>query len=171
MDAMKIKLVSSLIANLSRAIVRTVGSISGKAAQQISRSSGTSPIGDSATTGALCPDDKGGTVRKLRFPATFNTFLSAFLLAGIAASSASLHAGEQDNWYLADEWSVSSSSGVAYEVNATTGKARIYVCSYDPGKLSVYETNGTLVREISGFDRLRGVAVDGNGTIFLTQAW
>ena len=72
---MKIKLVSSLIANLSRAIVRTVGSISGKAAQQISRSSGTSPIGDPATTGALCPDHKGGTVRKLRFPATLRSVL------------------------------------------------------------------------------------------------
>ena len=64
MDAMKIQLVSSLIANLSRAIVRTVGRISGKAAQQISRSSSTSPIGDPETTGALCPDDKGGSENK-----------------------------------------------------------------------------------------------------------
>ena len=84
MDAMKIKLVSSLIANLSRAIVRTVGSISGKAAQQISRSSGTIQIGDSETTGALCPDDKGGTVRKLRFPATFRFPLSHFMVSPTA---------------------------------------------------------------------------------------
>ncbi len=239
MDAMKIKLVSSLIANLSRAIIRTVGSISGKAAQQISRSSGTSPIGNAATTGALCPDHKDGTVRKLRFPATLRSFFSFFLslrgvkrrgnpvgnatndrnpldcrvgplgllamttangqsenkgfrlrsalrtllsalrtprsaliIAGIATSSASLHAGEQDNWYLADEWSVSNSQNVAYEVNATTGKARIYVSrKHSTNKLAVYETNGTLVWEISVSAHPRGVAVDGNGTIYLATEY
>ena len=179
MDAMKIKLVSSLIANLSRAIIRTVGSISGKAAQQISRSSGTSPIGDPATTGALCPDISNGQYENkgFRLRSALRTLLSALrtphsalLIAGIAAMSttASLHAGEQDNWYLADEWSVSNSQNVAYEVNATTGKARIYVSrKHSTNKLAVYETNGTLVWEISVSAHPRGVAVDGNGTIYL----
>ena len=109
-------------------------------------------------------------ISAFRFPSSAFRFpISAFLLAGLAASSASLHAGEQDNWYLADEWSVSSSKAVAYEVNATTGKPRIYVCGAN--KLHVYETNGTLVREITGLDAPRGVAVDGNGTTYLAQRW
>ena len=98
------------------------------------------------------------------------SFFSALLIASLAAMTASLPAAEQDNWYLADEWSVPYAQGVAYEMNATIGKGRIYVCrARSSGTVNVYETNGTLVREISGLYYPGDVAVDGNGTIYVAE--
>ena len=169
MDAMKSKLVPSLVAHLRRALARTLNRFAGTA-QPNSRFQGTSRFGHAATTGALCPDDKGDTVRKLRFSATVGSFFSALLIAGVAAMTTSLPAAEQDNWYLADEWSAPNSDGVAYEVNATIGKARIYVTNRNSsGSVYVYETNGTLIHEISGLYNPRAVAVDGNGTIYVAE--
>ena len=81
MDAMKTKLVPSLIVNLRRAIARTLDRLFGKTARQDSQICGTSPIGDSVTTGALCPDDKGGSENKgLWWPSAESaTFRSFFL--------------------------------------------------------------------------------------------
>lgn len=79
------------------------------------------------------------------------------------------NAAEQDNWYLAEEWSVTNLQGVAYRADPATGKGRVYVCwGYtSSGKLCVYETNGTLVREVSGFYYVKDVVVDGNGTTYV----
>ncbi|MDA1048843.1 MAG: hypothetical protein O3A82_18200, partial [Verrucomicrobia bacterium] len=54
--------------------------------------------------------------------------LTIIFLAGIAASATvDLTAAEQDNWYIAKEWSVSESRGVYYDYNSTTGEERIFV--------------------------------------------
>jgi len=105
----------------------------------------------------MCPDVTGG-------------WSIGLLLIGSFFAVTSLPAAEQDNWYLADEWDLTGASGVAYEVNATTGKGRIYLCrEVSSGKVNIYETNGTLVREISGLYYPQDVAVDGNGTIYVGE--
>ena len=219
---MKRTTVTTLVANLRRAIARCLDRISARATRTDSRSRGTSRIGDLATTGALCPDVTEMTVRKQRLTPTLRSLFlslrgvkrrgnpvgkattgrnpldcrvgplgllamtrmvkascsssrllgsigSAFLIAGIATMSTSLSAAEQDNWYLADEWSVSNAQGITYELNATTGKARIYATATNANKLQIFEANGTLVREISGLFNPRDVAVDGNGTIYIIE--
>ena len=39
------------------------------------------------------------------------------------------HAGEQDNWYIADEWTVPGASSIFYDRNETSGTERLYVGS------------------------------------------
>ena len=93
---------------------------------------------------------------------------SLTLLIGLAAGAATcLPAAEQDNWYLAKEWSVPGSQGVAYRVDPATGKGRIYVVNTSTDRLQVYETDGTLVREVTGFYNPYDVAVDANGTTYV----
>ena len=58
------------------------------------------------------------------------------------------HAGEQDNWYLAKEWSLSSASGIAYHENNATGIGQIYVvCENTSRDIKVYDLNGSLARD------------------------
>ena len=178
MRTMKRTTVTTLVANLRRAIARCLDRTSGKATRTDSRSCGTSRIGDLAVTGALCPDVTEMTVRKQRLTPTLRSLFlslrgvkrrgnpvgkatsggnpldcrvgplgllamtrmvkascsssrllgsigSAFLIAGIATMPTSLPAAEQDNWYLAHEWAGTDTSGdpsgIAYEVNASSG--------------------------------------------------
>ena len=74
----------------------------------------------------------------------FTFFLTACLLAGLTG-----HAAEQDNWYLADEWSVSGSSGVAYYEDNSTGVGQVYVTSTSSDDIKVYDLNGSLARTIT----------------------
>ena len=83
------------------------------------------------------------------------------------------HAAEQDNWYLANEWDVSDTQGVAYYEDKVTGIGQIYVCRTQTAassKISVYDLNGSLVRDITianaryyAYD----LALDANGSIYI----
>ncbi len=223
---MKRTTVTTLVANMRRAIARCLDRTSGKATRTDSQSHGTSRIGDSVTTGALCPDATEMTVRKQRLAPTLRSLFlslqgvkrpgnpvgkattgrnpldcrvgplgllamtrmvkascsssrllgsigSAFLIAGIVTMSTSLPAAEQDNWYLADEWSgfggsdyYYSPAQVYYESNGSINGGRIYVADQGANKVQVFETNGTKLFEITGLSRVKGVTVDANGTIF-----
>ena len=81
-----------------------------------------------------------------------NTKIRKFnlLLATILLTCFSGHAAEQDNWYLANEWSVNDAGGVAYYEDNITGIGQIYVCngSGTSSKISVYDLNGSLNRDI-----------------------
>ncbi len=83
------------------------------------------------------------------------------------------HAGEQDNWYLAKEWSLSSASGVAYYENNATGIGQIYViCENNSRDVKVYDLNGSLARSITiASNRYypRDLALDENGTIYIAE--
>ena len=83
-----------------------------------------------------------------------------------------MHAAEQDNWYLANEWSGSDSSGVAYYEDNSTGVGQIYVTSTSSHDIKVYDLNGSLARTITiatsrynPFD----LALDANGTIYISE--
>ena len=104
---------------------------------------------------------------------------SAFLIAGIATMSTSLPAAEQDNWYLAFETQLvptsTDSTGLAYHEDNASGIGQIYVCngSGSTAKISVYDLNGSLARDITiaqdreikpGTSRL-----DANGTIYIGE--
>ena len=91
MRTMKRTTVTTLVANLRRAIARCLDRTSGKATRTDSRTCGTSRIDDGTTTGALCPNVTGG-------------WSLGVLLIGSLFASTSLPAAEQDNWYLAHEW-------------------------------------------------------------------
>jgi len=217
---MKRTTVTTLVANLRRAIARCLDRISGKATRTDSRTRGTSRIGNGTTTGALCPDVAEMTVRKQRLTPTWcSLFLSlrgvnrrgnpvdkattgrnpldcrvgpldllamtrmvktscsssrllgsigsAFLIAGIATMPTSLPAAEQDNWYLANEWSVNNPLGVAHRVDSSTDKDLVYVCK--GSSIGIYEMNGTLVQELSGFYNAKNIVVDANGTMFIVE--
>ena len=75
----------------------------------------------------------------------------AFCLTACLLASATGHAYEQDNWYLAWEVPVSSSYGVAYWENNNTGVGQIYVGNgvSTSARISVYDLNGSLVRHIN----------------------
>ena len=125
-----------------------------------SRTRGTNRIGELTTTGALCPDVTGG-------------WSLGLLLIGSLFSVASLHAAEQDNWYLANEWDLSWNGHNYYgpyqvflETNGSLDGGRIYVAVQGSHKVEVYERNGTKSFEITGLNRARGVVVDDNGTIY-----
>ena len=97
----------------------------------------------------------------------FTFFLISCILAGSA-----MHAAEQDNWYLADEWSVSGSSDVAYYEDNSTGVGQIYVTSTSSDDIRVYDLNGSLARTITiatsrynPFD----LVLDANGTIYIGE--
>ncbi len=83
------------------------------------------------------------------------------------------HAGEQDNWYLAKEWSLSSASGIAYHENNATGIGQIYVvCENTSRDIKVYDLNGSLARSITiASNRYypRDLVLDENGTIYISE--
>ena len=79
-------------------------------------------------------------------------------------------AAEQDNWYLAKEWSVTESRGVYYDHNSTTGAGRIFVgrgSVYETtGRdIKIYDTNGTLLQAF-GNGNFMDMTIDGNGTLY-----
>jgi hypothetical protein len=155
MRTMKRTTVTTLVANLRRATAWCLERSSGKATRTDSRPRGTSRIDDATTTGVL-------------FPAVTGGWYLGLLLIGSLFAVTSLPAAEQDNWYLANEWSVPDANGIAYKVKASSGKALIYVSNIN-NRLDIFETNGTLNQTISGPYRVRDVAVDDNGTIFLAE--
>lgn len=162
---MKRTTVTTLVANLRRAIARCLDRISARATLPDSSSRGTSRIGDMGTTGVLCPDVKGG---RTLFAGIFGALPALFL------ATTALPAGEQDNWYIANEWSVPSNKGVFYHVDQSTNKQQVYVCngSSTSGKISVYDLNGSLDRHIaianSRYD-IRDLTLDANGTIYIAE--
>ena len=103
------------------------------------------------------------TIRK------FTYFLTACLLGCLTG-----HAYEQDNWYLAWEKSISSSNGVAYYEDNSTGIGQIYQLNgdYNDGKISVYDLNGSLDRHItiaSSRRNAKDLFLDGEGNIYITE--
>ena len=151
-------LLSTLVANLRRASALRLERTFGKSTRTDSRSRGTSRIGNGTISGVLCPHVTGG-------------WSLAFFLIGSLFAVTSLHAAEQDNWYLSEEWNVLSTgysgpSQVFYESNASANGARIYVADNGANKVQVFEANGTKLFEITGLNRVKGVTVDDNGTIY-----
>ena len=84
-----------------------------------------------------------------------------------------MHAAEQDNWYLANEWSRTQSAGVFHYMDQNTGSEHIYVARADStAEIYVYEMNGTLERKfgIGNSDYYAyDLALDANGTIFIAE--
>ena len=91
-----------------------------------------------------------------------HTILTLFI-----GSIPSLHSAEQDNWYLAKEWSVSSAQGVAYRTGPSTGTGQVYVVNTSTDKMEVFDLNGTKIREVTGFYDPYDVAVGADGTTFV----
>jgi hypothetical protein len=114
------------------------------------------------------------------FPSFFSTIMNAsirkftfFLISCILAGSA-MHAAEQDNWYLASEWTVSGASGVAYYEDNSTGIGQIYiaVANGSSSKIIVYDLNGSSVRDINiATDRWSALdlAIGDNGVIYIGE--
>ncbi|MDC3284781.1 NHL repeat-containing protein, partial [Opitutales bacterium] len=99
----------------------------------------------------------------------FTLLFTACLFACPFARSA-----EQDNWYIAWEASVPSSSGVAYHVdsNSTTGVGQIYVTSTSSDDVKVYDLNGSLDRTITIASNLldpSDLVLDEEGTIYIVE--
>lgn len=95
--------------------------------------------------------------------------LLTFLIASLVGFSA-----EQDNWYIANEWTVTSGTGVAYYEDNNTGVGQIYVCngSSTSSKISVYDLNGSLARDIPIANNryyAYDLVLDSNGTIFIGE--
>ena len=78
------------------------------------------------------------------------SIFSIFLLCGIP------HAGEQDNWYIADEWTVPDAVGIFYDRNETSGAERLYVGSSQG--VQAFEMNGTLIQTL--FQRRASIRQD-----------
>ena len=97
--------------------------------------------------------------------------LSTFIFGLLACWEA--HAGEQDNWYLAKEWSLDSAKGVAYYEDNATGIGQIYVvCENGNQGIKVYDLNGSLARSIpiaSNQRYPRDLVLDENGTIYVAE--
>ena len=92
-----------------------------------------------------------------------------FVFSLLVTSSLS-GAGEQDNWYIANEWSVSESRGVFYDYNTTTGQERIFVSCGSmwatTGKtIKLYDINGTLLNTF-GSGSFLDIVVDGSDTVY-----
>ena len=103
------------------------------------------------------------TIRK------FTYFLTACLLGCLTG-----HAYEQDNWYLAWEKSISSSQGVAYYEDNSTGIGQIYQLngSSNSGKISVYDLNGSLDRHItiaSSRYNVQDLCLDDDGNVYIGE--
>ena len=73
------------------------------------------------------------------------------ILSLLLACSAGHASYQQDNWYLANEWSVSGARGVFYHEDNVTGIGQIYVCNGNgaSSRISVYDMNGSLDRHIT----------------------
>ena len=71
--------------------------------------------------------------------------LLTFLIASLAGFSS-----EQDNWYIANEWTVTAGTGVAYYEDNNTGIGQIYICngSSTSSKISVYDLNGSKMLDV-----------------------
>ena len=100
----------------------------------------------------------------------FIAFLSILLVCPLG------YAAEQDNWYLANEWSVSNAQGVAYYEDNATGIGQIYLAngSSNSAKISVFDLNGSLARNITiATNRFNvyDLALDANGTIYIAEYW
>ena len=99
----------------------------------------------------------------------FTLLFTACLFACPFARSA-----EQDNWYIAWEASVPSSSGVAYHVDSTTGVGQIYVTSTSSYDVKVYDLNGSLDRTItiaSSRYYPYDLVLDEEGTIYIAELY
>ena len=100
--------------------------------------------------------------------------LSTFIFGLLACWKT--HAGEQDNWFLAKEWSVDNPKGVDYYQDSTTNVGQIYVCigSGTNSKISVYDLNGSHVRDISiaqtRYNAL-DIILDNSGKIYLAERY
>ena len=86
------------------------------------------------------------------------------------------NAAEQDNWYIANEWTVNNPQGIVYYEDNNTGVKQIYVCngSSTAAKISVYELNGTLARDIPIANNryyAYDLALDENGTIYIGERY
>ena len=82
------------------------------------------------------------------------------------------NAAEQDNWYIANEWTVNNPQGIVYYEDNNTGVKQIYVCdgSSTAAKISVYDLNGSLARDITIANTRYypyDLALDDNGTIYI----
>ena len=99
--------------------------------------------------------------------------LSTFIFGLLACWKT--HAGEQDNWYLAKEWSLSYGAGVAYHEDNTTGIGQIYVvCENGNRDIKVYDLNGSIARSITiASNRYypRDLVLDENGTIYIAERY
>ena len=97
--------------------------------------------------------------------------LLTFLIPSLIGFSA-----EQDNWYIANEWTVTGGTGVAYYEDNNTGVGQIYVCngSSTSSKISVYDLNGSLARDIPIANTryyASDLVIDSNGTIFIAERY
>ena len=86
------------------------------------------------------------------------------------------HAAEQDNWYLANEWSVSDAKGVAYYEDNATGIGQIYIANgvSTSAKISVFDLNGSLNRDIviaNSRYYANDLAIDTNGTLYIGERY
>ena len=89
-------------------------------------------------------------------------------------STLPIFSAEQDNWYIANEWTVTGGTGVAYYEDNNTGVGQIYVCngSSTSSKISVYDLNGSLARDIPIANNryyAYDLVLDSNGTIFIAE--
>ena len=93
------------------------------------------------------------------------SIFSLFLLCGIT------HAGEQDNWYIADEWTVNQPRGIFYDRNETSGAERLYVASSQG--VQAFEMNGTLIQTLDSGENNQIHATDvtlgADGTVFYSN--
>ena len=97
------------------------------------------------------------------------TLIFSFCFISLAGQAA-----EQDNWYLANEWNVNTPYGVTYYEDNNTGVGQIYVCngSSTSSKISVYDLNGSLARDIPIANtryHAYDLALDSNGTIYIGE--
>lgn len=181
---MKTKLVPSLVANHRRAIARTLDRISGKATTPDSQSCGTSPIGDSATTGVLCPDISNGQAENKSFRAplsAFTTWSAAFLpivaLLAFSLQPSALFAqrGPQDTWY--EDSVVDLPSGASPHDITVTAEGTLLVTDTGNDKIHELEANGSLIRSFGStagsgdgqFNNPIEVAIGPSNRIYLTD--
>jgi hypothetical protein len=89
------------------------------------------------------------------------------------------YVGEQENWYLAKEWSVPQGKywggayGVAYRKDPDTGKELIYFCNgrSSSSRLSIYGMDGTPDSNVTGLYDAYDVAVDANGSYYVAERY
>lgn len=88
------------------------------------------------------------------------------------------YVGEQENWYLAKEWSVpqppnssTGAHGVAYRKDPDTGKELIYFCNggYGSSRISIYGMDGTPDSNVTDLYDAYDVAVDANGSYYVAE--
>jgi len=100
----------------------------------------------------------------------FIAFLSIFL------ARLPSHAGEQDNWYLANEWSVSGCRDIDIHEDPSSGTKQIYVLnkSHSSSQISVYDMNGSLIRDIQIANKRYqafGIGLDDDANIYIAEEY